>query len=128
MRRALAAAIVLAPAALLGLGAPGSLAGGGVTSLGVTGTEFDLVFSRPKVDPGDAEVEYVNAGEDPHDLKIRRKGSLRVYAIGEVGSGDPPATINLRFKRDSRYVFWCSTLDGLHRSQGMEATLRVRRK
>ena len=103
-------------------------AAGGSSVVGVTGTEFDLALSRTKVDPGLGVVEFRNSGEDPHDLVLRRVGSTRRHQVPETLPGDVAADLELRFRRDSRYVMWCSTLAGQHRAQGMEATLRVRRR
>ncbi len=99
---------------------------GGSPFVGITATEFDLQLSRQKVNPGRGEIQLVNEGEDPHDLVIKRVGSDVRRQIPEIPSGGDPETLELRFKRGSRYIMWCSTLGGQHRQQGMEADLRVR--
>jgi hypothetical protein len=126
MRRALALTAAAAGLAAACLGA-GPAAAGEETKLGVRAEEWNLILSRPSVAPGPAEIEYQNAGEDPHDLRIRRKGASRVFSIAELEPAGI-AELDLRLKRDSRYVMWCSTLDGEHRALGMEATLRVRKR
>jgi hypothetical protein len=113
-----AAALVLVPGA-----------GAGETQLGVRAQDdgtWALLLSRPTVDPGPAELEYRNDGMDPHDLNIRRRGGEKVLSIAELEPAGV-AELELRFRRGSRYVMWCSTLDGKHRALGMEAELRVRR-
>ena len=123
MRRAVTAALLAA----LALGTAGSATAGETTKVGVRASEWNLLLSRVSVSPGAAEIEYQNAGEDPHDLQIRRRGSERVFSIAEL----EPAGVDeleLRLRRDSRYVMWCSTLDGKHRTLGMEAELRVRKR
>ena len=44
----------------------------------VAGLEFKLVLSKRKLGPGRVMIQFVNAGEDPHDLRIQRLGSRRV--------------------------------------------------
>lgn len=97
----------------------------GPTRLLVRGEEFNLLLSQLKVNPGDAIVQFVNAGEDPHDLQIQRLGDSEQFSIAELPAGEI-GEIGLRLRRDSRYVMWCSLAD--HRVLGMEASVRVRRK
>ena len=90
------------------------------------GSEFDLVLSKAKVTPGRVIVQFVNTGEDPHDLRLQRVGDEE----GEVGVGvvQPGGVVNLdtRLRKRSRYMLWCSLSD--HRERGMEATLRTRKR
>jgi hypothetical protein len=91
----------------------------------VRGTEYDLTLSKSKLTPGRAIVQFVNAGEDPHDLKLQRVGDDTEISIGVV----PPGTysnLDTRLRRGSKYVLWCSLSD--HRQRGMEATLRTRKR
>ena len=94
--------------------------------VGVRGEEFDLLLSKQKVRPGRVIVQFVNAGEDPHDLRLQRQTAEGPVGA-ELGSGVvAPSTydnLDLRLKQRSRYVLWCSLAD--HRALGMEATLRV---
>jgi hypothetical protein len=96
--------------------------------VGVRGSEFDLLLSKLKVKPGRVIVQFVNSGEDPHDLRLQRLDPSTGTQVGpELGSGVvAPSTydnLDLRLKKGSRYVLWCSLTD--HRSRGMEATLKV---
>jgi hypothetical protein len=90
----------------------------------VRGTEYDLTLSKGKLAPGRAIVQFVNAGEDPHDLKLERVGDDTEISIGVVPSGGI-ANLDTRLRRGSKYVLWCSLSD--HRQRGMEATLKVGR-
>ena len=89
------------------------------------GTEFDLTLSKTKLVPGRAIVQFVNAGEDPHDLKIQRVGTSEEIALGVVPPGNY-SNLDTRLRRGSTYVLWCSLSD--HRQKGMEATLRTRKR
>ena len=89
------------------------------------GTEFDLTLSKTKLLPGRAIVQFVNAGEDPHDLKIQRIGDGTEMAIGVVAPGTY-TNLDTRLRRGATYVLWCSLSD--HRERGMEATLRTRKR
>ena len=117
--------------ALLGVlvaayGAAPALAG--TSFVGVSnglGDEFSFTLSRTEVKPGLATIEYVNTGEDPHNLKLKRKGSRRVFKIGEKAPGEI-GRITTDLKADSKYVLWCSLPE--HRSRGMEARLEVKRR
>lgn len=99
----------------------------GPTRLLVRGLEFNLLLSQLKVNPGNAIVELVNDGEDPHDLQIQRLGDAdpEQFSIPELLS-DEVGEVGLKFQRDSNYVLWCSLPN--HRQLGMEASVRVRRK
>jgi plastocyanin len=97
----------------------------GPTRLLVRGEEFNLLLSRLKVNPGDAIVQFVNAGEDPHDLQIQRVGDPEQFSIAELPAGEI-SEVGLRLRRDSRYAMWCSLPN--HRELGMEASVGVRRK
>jgi plastocyanin len=107
-----------APAAERGERAP--------TRIGVRGDEFNLVLSRTRVAPGPAVVQFQNAGEDPHDLKLRRVGAATELGTGELGPGEYVNLPQVWLKRASTYRLWCSLEN--HASYGMEATLRVQRK
>ena len=96
--------------------------------VGVRGSEFDLVLSKAKVKPGRVIVQFQNGGEDPHDLRLQRLDPQTGTQTGtELGSGVvSPSTydnLDLRLRKGSRYVLWCSLSD--HRERGMEATLKV---
>ena len=124
MRRLVTAAVGAGAALAL---APMAGAGRALGVRAEDGGDWNLVLSRASVSPGPAEIEYQNAGEDPHDLKIRRRGGNKVRSIAELDPGEVDE-IQMKLKRDSSYVMWCSTLDGKHRFLGMEAELRVRKR
>lgn len=95
--------------------------------LGVRGAEYDLVLSRPKLRPGAAVIQFQNVGEDPHDLNLKRVGGSGVLkSTGELGPGEVEAINVRRLKPRARYRLWCSLPD--HRSWGMEAHFRVKRR
>jgi plastocyanin len=95
--------------------------------VGVRGSEFDLILSKGKVAPGRVIVQFVNAGEDPHDLQLQRLGPGGTQVGPQFGAGIviPGSYDNLdvHLKKGSRYVLWCSLPE--HRARGMEATLKV---
>jgi plastocyanin len=96
----------------------------------VRGSEFDLTLSKQRLRPGRDIVQFLNDGEDPHDLKLQRVGPNGAsegpeLSIGVVGPGEYE-NLEAHFKKASTYVFWCSLSD--HRQRGMEATLRTKKR
>ena len=87
----------------------------------VQADEYTLVLSRQSVPRGRALIQLVNRGEDPHDLRLRRRGGSHAISISEVRPG-AIAQAGVRL-RTGRYRLWCS-LPG-HRGRGMRAALRV---
>lgn len=85
--------------------------------------EFRYTLSRQTIKAGPAIVQLVNYGEDEHDLRLRRAGGTRVYAIRKVRPG-ALGELETRFL-PGRFTLWCSLGD--HRKRGMTATLVVRR-
>jgi FtsP/CotA-like multicopper oxidase with cupredoxin domain len=70
-----------------------------------------------------ATIELRNAGQDAHDLRMRRLGGKRVYAWPVTQAGRVvDETVRLR---PGRYVLYCSLAD--HRARGMVAMLVVRK-
>ncbi len=127
MRRIGAIALVLA-----GLGTANAAAGSDAVPdrVQVRGTEFDLTLSKQKLRPGRAIVQFLNDGEDPHDLKLQRVDSSGApmgpeLAVGVVGPGEYE-NLDTPLKKHSTYLLWCSL--GEHRQLGMEATLRTKKK
>ena len=84
---------------------------------------FRYALSRQSIKAGPAIVQLVNYGEDEHDLRLRRIGGTRVYAIRTVRPG-ALAELETRFL-PGRFTLWCSLSD--HRKRGMSASLLVRR-
>jgi hypothetical protein len=129
MRRGTLTLAALVAAALLSASVAGAKPAPEPTPdrVGVRGEEFDLLLSKAKVKPGRVIVQFVNAGEDPHDLQLQRLGSDGTQVGPLLGGGVvAPGTydnLDLHLKKGSRYVMWCSLAD--HRAQGMEATLKV---
>ena len=89
-----------------------------------SGTEFRIALSRNKVAPSKLRLEFVNYGEDDHDLAVRRVGTTLVRNLGTTRPGERAVE---RFKvRKGTYLLWCTLGD--HRALGMKATLKVRKK
>jgi plastocyanin len=88
----------------------------------VSSKEFSLVLSRQTVKPGTARIQLYNAGEDGHDLRLKRVGGTRTLSIRETAPGDVTELRTLL--RAGRWKLWCS-LPG-HANAGMRATLVVR--
>ena len=89
----------------------------------VVAHEFSFVLSRQSIKAGWATIELRNAGEDAHDLRMRRVGGTRVYAWPVTQAG---AVVDETYKLlPGRYVLYCSIAN--HRALGMQATLSVRR-
>lgn len=87
-----------------------------------TAKEWRFSLSRTKVKPGTVRVEFVNMGEDDHDLAVTRKGGSTVR-FSELRPKQREVK-TIRVRRGS-YVFWC-TISG-HKAAGMRAVLKVRR-
>jgi uncharacterized cupredoxin-like copper-binding protein len=91
----------------------------------VRGSEWEITLSKRKVQPGRVIVQFLNDGEDPHDLRLQRDGGGPELGIGELEPGDY-ANLDVRLRRASSYRLWCSLPQ--HRERGMEATLRVAKR
>lgn len=88
----------------------------------VTAKEFSYTLSRLHVKPGQATIELVNYGQDPHDLLVQRVGARHIAGLPVVAPGGH-ADLTLKL-RPGRYLFWCSLAN--HRQLGMRGTLVVR--
>lgn len=87
-----------------------------------SGKEFSITLSRGKIKPGKLRLEFVNYGEDVHDLAVQRSGHGFTRNLGNTLPGERSVE---RFKvRKGTYKLWCTISD--HRSRGMSATLKVR--
>lgn len=92
------------------------------SAIQVTGREFRITLSKKTVKPGSLRVEFVNFGEDDHDLAITRKGTSYTRTMNEIRPKERDVAV-FNVRRGS-YVFWC-TIDN-HKGLGMRATLRVK--
>lgn len=89
----------------------------------VVAREFSFALSRQTIRAGRAIIELRNAGEDAHDLRLRRVGGTHVWAWPVTPAGgvaDEEVTL-----QPGRYVLYCSVAN--HRALGMTATLVVRK-
>lgn len=95
----------------------------------VRGEEFDLTLSKQKVRPGRVIVQFLNDGEDPHDLRLQKLSAGQPvgdqFGTGELGPGEVES-LDSRLKKRSTYLLWCTIQD--HRGRGMEATLRTKKR
>lgn len=89
----------------------------------VNGAEYSLALSRQSIAYGPALIQFVNRGEDPHDLVLQKVGARSQLKFPEIRShGMAQLEAHLT---PGHYRLWCS-LSG-HASLGMRATLTVRR-
>jgi plastocyanin len=88
----------------------------------VTAVEFKFTLSRPEVSGGKVILEFVNNGQDEHDLHIRpAAGGADVAAFEPTKSGEhKDEEIELA---PGTYTFYCS-MPG-HEAKGMKATFTV---
>jgi plastocyanin len=94
------------------------------TRVQVTAKEFWYTLSSRSVKAGPAVIEFVNFGEDPHDMRVQRVGTAKVYSVPTTQPGDHyDLSIDLA---PGRYMLWCSIAN--HRQLGMQATLIVKPK
>lgn len=127
MRSRLRPGLALAAIGVLAAAGGTAQAGGGgdvPSRLLVTGREYSLTLSRPKVDAGQAIVQLYDFGEDPHNLVLQRVGSNRVFSLGLVQPGET-GELRMKLRKASRYRLWCSLAD--HAARGMTASLRTSR-
>ena len=90
----------------------------------VVAQEFRYALSRQTIRAGWAVIELRNAGEDAHDLLMRRVGGKRVYVWPVAPSG---TGVVREFKLlPGTYRLYCGV--GNHRALGMQATLVVTRR
>jgi plastocyanin len=92
------------------------------TRVQVTAKEFWYALSSRSVKPGQAVIEFVNFGQDPHDMRVQKIGTTKVYSVPTVQPGNH---YDLSIKLlPGRYLLWCSIAN--HRQLGMVATLVVK--
>ena len=88
----------------------------------VVAQEFRYSLSRQTIKAGWAVIELRNAGEDAHDLRLRRVGGTRVYVWP---LSQPGTVVDRTVKlRPGRYRLYCGVAN--HRTLGMQATLVVK--
>jgi hypothetical protein len=91
------------------------------THLQVSEVEYRLMLSEAVVKAGPVDLEAIDAGMDPHDLRLRRGGGPVLFGTQPLAAGQiVDAVVVLR---PGVYHLWCS-LPG-HWKLGMHATLRV---
>jgi plastocyanin len=89
--------------------------------LQVTAKEFYYSLSSRTAPAGPAVIEFVNYGEDPHDMRLQRAGGGRLYKTPVV---QPGQYVDLPVKLvPGHYQLWCSIAN--HRKLGMQALLIV---
>jgi plastocyanin len=95
------------------------------TRVQVTAKEYYYTLSGVtgrSVKAGPAIIEFVNYGQDPHDMRVQRVGSPKVYGTPVL---QPGSYFDLSVKLvPGTYQLWCSIAN--HRQLGMEATLIVK--
>jgi hypothetical protein len=126
---------LLAAAATLGLGlgsASGRPAGVGAPSaraeaaaspshLRVSQTEYRLLLSSTTVRAGTLDLEEIDSGRIPHDLRLRREGSSATFNGRLLTPGGRwNGVVNVQ---PGIYQLWCSLPQ--HAKLGMHTTLRV---
>jgi plastocyanin len=92
------------------------------TRVQVTAKEFWYALSSRSVKSGPAVIEFVNFGQDGHDMRVQRVGTQKVYSVPMVQPGDH-YDLSLTLA-PGRYLLWCSIAN--HRQLGMQATLIVK--
>lgn len=114
-------------AIVLAIGAATRAPAKGPAPLFVDAREWSVTLSRATVPSGRVAIQLQNAGEDDHDLRLRRLdrrgrpvGPTRAVPMTHPGTLTE-ATVHLTA---GRWKLWCS-LDG-HAAAGMRATLRAR--
>ncbi len=100
---------------------PASFTSGPPARVQVVAQEFSFSLSRGTVKAGEVIVEFLNRGQDTHDLDLQRVGGTHVFRFPHV---DPGQYVDRELKlRPGRYRIWCGIAD--HRERGMHTTLRV---
>lgn len=89
--------------------------------LQVTEVEYRLILSRGVVKAGPVDLETIDAGMDPHDLRLRHNNAGPEIAAPELTSGRRwDGVVELE---PGVYHLWCSLPE--HAKLGMHAALRV---
>ncbi len=89
--------------------------------LQVTEVEYRLLLSSGTVKAGPVNLEAIDRGLDPHDLRLRAAGSTHEIAAPQLTSGQRwNGVVRLE---PGVYHLWCSLPE--HARLGMHTTLRV---
>jgi plastocyanin len=89
----------------------------------VIAKEYSFTLSRSEVPAGEVIVEFLNRGEDPHNLHLTE--GLEGPQAGAFPNTSPGVHEDLELNmRPGSYTLFCS-LPG-HEAKGMHATLTVR--
>lgn len=113
-------ALVTAACAALFAALPANAAAPG--RIQVVALEFEYRLSRPQLRAGRwSIIELVNLGEDEHDLRLRRIGGTKTWALPKILPGKR-GVLGAKLPV-GRYRVWCSVAD--HSARGMHAQLRV---
>ena len=87
----------------------------------VTAVEYHFTLSRTTVPAGKVDFDFVNAGQDEHNLNVLSgEGSLTGSFPNTVSKGVRDQTIEMRH---GTYTLFCSLPE--HEAKGMKATLTV---
>jgi plastocyanin len=116
VKLALLAGIVLAPLVHATSPAPAQMQ--------VVAREYSFALSRLHVKAGPAVIELANFGQDPHDLRLQRRGARHIAGLGVVAPGQR-AELSHKLP-PGRYSLWCSVAN--HRLLGMRASLVVSKR
>jgi hypothetical protein len=133
MRRATPVALLAVGGSLaIGLGPASGLAGGAAharsavafpSHLQVTQVEYRLMLSRGTIRAGTLDLEEIDGGSDPHDLRLRREsGGSTIYGRLLNPGRRWDGVVRLA---PGTYRLWCSLPE--HAKLGMHAILRVTR-
>ena len=88
-------------------------------------TEFRFTLSRTTVKAGPAIIQLAIRGEDPHDLRLVRRGQTKARTAAVVPETLPGAVADWRGTLTrGKWTLYCS-LPG-HKAAGMRASLTVR--
>jgi plastocyanin len=101
----------------------GSAGGSGPARVQVTAREYYFTLSRAEVPAGKVIVEFVDGGEDPHNLHLAEPAEGGEAGSFPTSSPGSHADITLDL-HPGTYTLFCS-LPG-HEAKGMKATLTVR--
>jgi hypothetical protein len=112
----------------LGAGAPSAAVAGAAhahaaagSALQVNLVEYRVMLSEAVVKAGPVDLEAIDSGMDPHDLRLRYGRSSDVTSEPQLESGQRwDGVVDLR---PGTYHLWCSLPQ--HWRLGMHATLRV---